>query len=484
MKQFYFFLSFFFFWSTVIGQTSDSAFDSKAFSVQSISKIEKNINSINDKIEKKTIKTLEKLQKQERKLKNKLAFKDSLAAKELFNIDYTYKAFSTKLKDATTKSLNEYIPQLDSLKTGLKFLDQAKSLQDKFPKEWAGKITSANQSIDVLQSKLQQANEVRSFIKERKQLLTEQLEKYGMAKELKKFNKQVYYYQQQLTEYKSMLKDPKKLETSAITTLSKLPAFTEFMKKNSQLAQLFRLPDNYGTSESLAGLQTRASVQNQLQQRFGSSSFTPPSVGAGGGYLEQQMSQAQGELNKLKDRVNKLGGGSSDMEMPDFKPNTQKTKSFLKRIEYGANVQSQKTNAFLPVTSDLALTAGYKLNDKSVIGIGASYKLGWGNGWKDIRLTNEGIGLRSFIDWKLKPIFGKIEGFWVSGGYEQNYQHAFTKIDQLKDLDAWQTSGLIGLTRKYKIGKKTNNLQVLWDFLSYQQIPRRQPILFRVGYVF
>ncbi|MCW3110034.1 MAG: hypothetical protein JWQ09_4540, partial [Segetibacter sp.] len=127
---------------------------------------------------------------------------------------------------------------------------------------------------------------------------------------------------------------------------------------------------------------------------------------------------------------------------------------------------------------DLALTAGYKLNDKSVIGIGASYKLGWGSGWQHIKLTNEGIGLRSYIDMKLK---GSI---WISGGYEQNYQGAFTKIDQLKDVSAWQTSGLLGLTKKYKIGKKTNNLQLLWDFLSYQQEPKRQAILFRVGYVF
>jgi hypothetical protein len=227
-------------------------------------------------------------------------------------------------------------------------------------------------------------------------------------------------------------------------------------------------------------------VQAQLQQRFGSGASLTPSSGGGGGsdYLQQQMSQAQGELSKLKDKVNQFGGGSSDMEMPDFKPNSQKTKSFLKRIEYGANIQSQKTNFLLPVTSDLAITAGYKLNDKSIIGIGASYKLGWGSGWKNIKLTSEGIGLRSYINWKLKPIFGKIEGFWISGGYERNYQHAFTKSDQLKDVNAWQTSGLLGLTKKYKIGKKTNNFQMLWDFLSYQQVPRRQPILFRVGYVF
>lgn len=74
--------------------------------------------------------------------------------------------------------------------------------------------------------------------------------------------------------------------------------------------------------------------------------------------------------------------------MPDCKPNTQKAKTFLQR----ANVQSQKTNRILPVTSDLAYTAGYKLNDKSVIGVGVSYKLGWGSGWQHITLTNQGMG--------------------------------------------------------------------------------------------
>jgi hypothetical protein len=118
------------------------------------------------------------------------------------------------------------------------------------------------------------------------------------------------------------------------------------------------------------------------------------------------------------------------------------------------------------------------LNDKSIIGIGASYKIGWGDGWQHIRITNEGVGLRSYLDLKLK---GSI---WFSGGYEQNYQKAFTKIDLLKDLNAWQTSGLIGVTKKYKLGKKTNQIQLLWDFLSYQQLPKRQPLVLRMGTLF
>lgn len=213
------------------------------------------------------------------------------------------------------------------------------------------------------------------------------------------------------------------------------------------------MPNNYGSPESLAGLQIRASVQNQIQARFASSGINSQQ------YIGQQMQSATAELNKIKDKLNKLGGGTSNIEMPEFKPNTQKTKSFLKRIEYGANVQSQKTNGFLPVTSDIALTAGYKLNDKSVAGVGLAYKLGWGSGWKNIKLTNEGIGLRSYIDMKLKG------SFWISGDYEQNYQKGFARIQQLKNLNAWQTSGLIGLSKKYKIGKKTNNLQLLWDFI-------------------
>lgn len=469
-----------------IAQTKDTTFNQKAFSVPALEKIQNNLTRLNDKIEKKTLKTLAKLQKQEQSLQKKLALKDSVAAKLLFNAEDKYKALTNKIKHATdVKGLKEYIPGFDSLKTGIKFLEKTSSLTLKFPKEWTDKVKNVNSTIEGLESKMQQANDIQRFIKERKQQLKEQFEKYGLGKQLKRINKEVYYYQQQLNEYKSILKDPKKIEQRAIAELRKLPAFKAFMQKNSQLASLFRLPDNYGTAESLAGLQTRASVQSLVQQRLSA---------AGSGvnphqYVQQQMQAAQSELNKLKDKVNKLGGGGSgEIDMPDFKPNTQKTKSFLKRLEYGANVQSQKTNGLLPVTSDLALTAGYKLNDKSVIGIGAAYKLGWGSGWQHVKLTHEGVGLRSYIDWKIPSLFGGSRkgagSFWITGGYEQNYQHAFKKIEQLKDMNTWQTSGLVGITKKYKLGKKTNNLQLLWDFMSYQQIPRRQPVLFRVGYSF
>jgi hypothetical protein len=165
--------------------------------------------------------------------------------------------------------------------------------------------------------------------------------------------------------------------------------------------------------------------------------------------------------------------------MPDFKPNSQKVKNFWQRIELGTNVQSVKSNGYFPVTSDVGLSAGYKLNDKSVVGIGMSYKMGWGENIRRIKLTHEGVGVRSFFEFKLKS------SFYGSGGFEYNYQQPFNSFRQLRGFDSWQRSGLIGVSKvlavQSKLFKKTK-VQLLWDFLSYQQLPRTQPIKFRIGY--
>ncbi len=201
--------------------------------------------------------------------------------------------------------------------------------------------------------------------------------------------------------------------------------------------------------------------------------------------MQQNLQAAQAQLNQLKDKINKLGAGGADMDMPDFKPNNQKTKSFWKRLEYGSNLQTQKSNNFFPTTSDLGLSVGYKISDKSIIGIGGSYKVGWGKDIRNIAISSQGAGLRSFLDVKLKG------SFFASGGFEYNYQpltysETLTPQDQQRG-EEWQQSGLVGISKiislKSKMFKKTK-LQLLWDFLSYQQVPKAQALKFRVGYNF
>ena len=273
------------------------------------------------------------------------------------------------------------------------------------------------------------------------------------------------------------MNDPDKVERKAIGLLSQTKFFQDFLQKNSLLASLFRLPSNDptdpGYQANLAGLQTRAQVNNIIQQQ----------ISAGGPnamqQFQQNMQSAQSQIQQLKNKILQSGGSSSSDEMPDFKPNNQKTKSFLKRLEYGTSVQTQRANNYFPVTSDIGLSVGYKINDKSVVGLGASYSIGWGTGWKNISITQQGAGLRSYLDWQLKG------SWWLSGGFEMNYKTLFNSIAQLREFNAWQQSGLIGLSKvvsvKSKLFKKTK-VQALWDFLSYEQVPRTQPIVFRIGY--
>lgn len=429
------------------------------------------------RLDKRSEKAIQRLRKQEERIARKLAGKDSAkAAALLSNAGEQYQQLEQRLQKAA--SANLYIAPLDTLGTSLKFLQQNPQLLSA-AKGTNEKLTNAISKVNGLGDKFKKAEEIKKFLKERRQYLKDQLAGTGLGKELKKLNKEVYYYSEQLKEYKGLLKDHSKAEKKALQLLSQTKLFKNFMRRNSQLASLFRLPGDPGDPSSqinLAGLQTRAQVNNLIQQQL--------ATGGPGArqQFQQNMQEAQSRLNEIKNKILKSGQGSSNMEMPEgFKPNSQKTKTFLRRLEFGANIQSQKTRGFFPVTSDIGLSIGYKLNDKSIVGIGASYKLGWGKDIRHIRITHQGIGLRTFADWKIKG------SFWFSGGYETNYRSEFNNIDVLKDLRAWQQSGLVGITKvialRTKLLKKTK-LQLLWDFMSYQQVPRTQPILFRIGYTF
>jgi hypothetical protein len=436
--------------------------------------IERKVEKIQDKLIAKSQKTLGKLQKQEEKVYRKmLRGKDSLQARmALADIKNKYKTLEDKINDTSlANKVTLYIPKLDTLSTALKFLDQ---------QGVTGRVKEALTKTQSLQNKFQQAEEIKKFIRERKQQVKEQMEKLGLTKQLKGFNKEAYYYSAAINEYKGLLKNSKKAERKALQWLSKTKLFKDFMRRNSMLASLFRMsgdPDDPFNVTGVAGLQTRAQVNNLIQQQ----------VAAGGPDAQQQFRQnlqdAQSQLNQLKNKINQSGGRSGGDMMPDgFKPNHQKTKTFFQRLEYGTNVQTQKASNFFPVISDIGLSVGYKLSDKSIVGIGASYKMGLGRGWNNIHFSSEGIGLRSFIDWKIKG------SFWVSGGYERNYR---PDAEVSGSNPPWgtgvQQSGLIGFSKvislKTKFFKKTS-LKLLWDFLSYDQAPRTQPIVFRVGYNF
>ena len=440
--------------------------------------------SIEEKLEKQTSKYLDRLSRQENKLRKKLYKRDSSLAKQLFEgSDAKYEALKN-ISGKVGKYQNEYSGHLDSLSTALSFLNNSKmaGLADN-----AELQKTLSQYID-LQDKFNATNKMSDYLEQRRGELKTAFERLGMVDELKQFRKHVYYYQAQVKEYKATFEDPSKLEEKLLGIAESIPQFKNFFARYSMLGSMFALPSNNPAGLNAtnilntATLQTRDMLTQMLSQRVGNGTNVIQTMQQnGGGAGTDQLSQLKDKLNGL--RSGNLGNSDAamDNDLPNFKPNTQKTKSFLKRLEYGTNIQSVKSNTFFPTTSDIGLSIGYKINSKNIIGIGASYKMGWGSDIRHIALSSEGIGLRSFADMKLRG------SFYVSGGFEYNYQKPFASIEQIKYLDQWQQSGLLGISKvlsmKTKMFKKTK-IQVLWDFLSYQQRPVTQPIKFRVGYNF
>jgi hypothetical protein len=461
---------------------------------KTIASLQKEYTAMESKMDKQSAKLLTVMQRKEDKLHAKLVSSvDSLKAKALFadDVKQHYTDLRSGLSRETDKlkqfPLKEYIPGIDSVQTSLDFLLKNPNL----PSDKLEQLQSLSTSLKNLQGELQKANDIQAFVREREAALKEQLLNNGFAKQLTGINKDVFYYQQELEGYKSLLNDKEKLKEKLLETIRTLPAFQKFWQKNSYIAALFPMPANFGTPQAAAGLQTRASVQALVNQRMGLPVNPNPSTvnTNGSNPFQQQLGAAQTQLDQLKDKLNKFsnGSGSSAMTMPNFKPNDQKTKPFLQRLEYGFNVQNERSRYTLPTTTDIALTFGYKLSDSKTIGIGASYKLGWGNGFQHMHITSQGVGIRSFVDIK-SPINSKgafLQGLWISGGFEYNYLSSFRSIQELHDnVDVWQRSALLGITKKYKIGKKEGNMQLLYDFLHNWQTPPSTALKFRLGYTF
>jgi len=463
-----------------LGQT-DSALDKAIqFPNRLFSKINRKVDQIDDGLTRQTEKYLRKLAAQEKKLERKLYKINSNAAKSIFSdAQNKYASFTSKITasgDSTSSKLSgEYLPYVDSLKGSLEFAQKYPDLVNMSSKAQKDVSVYLNE-FNALHNKFSSADQIKEYVRQRKEMLKQQLMQYsGMQKYLDEYNKQVYYYSQQIREYKEALNDPDKAMEKTLYLLNKIPAFSHFMEQNGQLAALFGIPGGYGSSSGVEGLQTRDMVQQVLQGTV--------SAGGSGGMaaLENSLSTAHEQLDQLKDKLSSLGNGSGDIDMPKFKPNNQKTKTFLNRLEFGTNIQTVRANGYFPTATDIGLSLGYKISDKGTIGVGTSFNIGWGTSIQHIHLTTQGISLRSFMDYQLK------KNLYASGGFEMTYTRAFTTLAQLETFNLWQPSGLIGISKMVSLpGKvvKRTKVSVLWDFLSYYQRPQTQPILFRVGYIF
>jgi hypothetical protein len=171
---------------------------------------EKRINASSEKL-------LERLQRREQRMYDAVSAKDSMAAKRLFTeAQSKYKDLQAKLDKPVDRlvprPLQEYVPKLDSLQTAMNFLGRMNTqLPDKI-----AQLQGISGQLQQLEGLMQQAGEIQDFLRQREQLLKDNLTKFGMTKQLTGINKEAYYYQQQMGEYKKSLNDPEKMEQIAL----------------------------------------------------------------------------------------------------------------------------------------------------------------------------------------------------------------------------------------------------------------------------
>lgn len=480
--------------SVSYGQSVDSAtnkilnFPGKLFN-----RISAKTADLNEQLTKQTQKYLNRIEKQERQLQKKLSAVDSNGAKTLFaGAQQRYAGLQQRLLQDTgrrnLKPLGSYQPYTDSLHGALAFLQQnpqllPSSANTNASPQVQAQLQKAVSRLQALQGKLQDAALIQQYMQQRNAQIQNYLSKYsqlptGLVSSFTKYKTQAYYYAQQVKAYKDMLNDPDKMFNTALAVLNKVPAFSSFMQRNSALSGLMpggsgATMSGMGSEQAGKGLPSRDQVLSGLQTQMGN---TGPNASA---LAQKNTGAAAGIVSQLTSKL--TGGGGADLNMPDFQPNSQKSKSFLHRLEFGVNLQTTSSSYFYPTTTDIGVSLGYKLNDNNRVGIGASYKVGWTGFFSHLQASSQGASIRSFVDIQIK------KSWFASGGLEGNYQPPVYSLHLLRNLDNWQPSGLIGVSKiismKTKVVKNTK-LQFLWDFLSYYQTPAAQPFVFRVGYSF
>ncbi|MCC7526815.1 MAG: hypothetical protein IT250_18465 [Chitinophagaceae bacterium] len=412
------------------------------------SSVTKKTEQLNAQFSRKSEKALRRYKKYQASILKKLSKVDTIAARN-FSIVSAQKYQELQDKMAVPGSLRRYIPSLDTLTSSLNFLKQSSVVGQNI-----GNANAAIASVKGLTERIRSGDNIKEYLREEKGYIKDQLERFGLTKELKKINKNLYYYSEELIELKETLNDANKIERKVISLLSQTRAFQQFLQKNGMLAGIFPSADpgtDPGTAD-IAGLQTRTGFNQLIQNQVAAGGPTAQSV------IRENFQQGQEQLQQLKNKLTEFGSRGSEDIMPDgFVPNNQRARSFLKRLELNTNMQSQRASNYLPTATDFGLGVGYRLSGGAVIGVGASYRAGWGQSIQHIKVSHQGVGIRMGDFWyqatrysQQKQIVGGV-GFKV-GKLSVTFEDEYPFGDQ---KDRYRTTGLMF---SYAVDSKTSSV--------------------------
>lgn len=409
--------------------------------------------------------TLKKFAKWEKKYLGIINRINPEAFNSLNNSQYSFKSLNQEYLRAEAKfkeaNIDEYF---DRLKLQIAYLENT-TLNLSGNQATATKTYKELQELD---SALNSQEYFKKNILKRKQELLTAAASFSNSKVFVKLQKECFFYEQRLALLKERFYVNTDIEKEMIGLLDKIPAFKKFFQNNSAVANLFGSNASQIGIQTIPFLQTRSTISNGLRQQvavngLGSAQDFASKVEAIKADLKSLSKQAQEERKKL---------------FGEKKPNMQKVKSFKERLEFGTDFQAQKPRANTYQQTTIGLSLGYKLNDKSVFGIGAAYT-GQVEVLPKVKIGNHSIVFRSFLDYKIKG------GIYITGGLETSPSTTSSSTFLNQVTANWEVDGQIGITKKILFNskfKKGLKFQFLYSLpMNHSKVD--EGFVYRIGYL-
>lgn len=415
-------------------------------------------------------KSYTRLARWEAKLRRQIEKINPALASKLFNDNrFNFSKLESIQRSGEQALLNyraRYDQYRDKVSINVKYLSQKNQ-------EVSNELYKRTKELDDEVRKLDSLMSVTEGLEEKiKQRRTELLSSLQQAltsnRYSRKISREAYYYSEKLRNYKEIFSDPHDVEIKLLSVIQQIPGFSQFAANNSFISGMFPGLTTSSTSTIIEGLQTKQQIDGLLANasKIGGSQVSQA--------ISQHVGEAKAKLSGIKDRISQQG--SASVELPDFKPNSQKSRTLAQRIEYGFNIQFSKANRLVPHGANIGLEAGYKLNNRSIIGVGIATRVGISTNPK-VSFNNNGISLRSFLDWRLK------RQFFITGGLERHFFRYSESGSNFREADM---SHLVGISKKISFsGKLVKGLkvQLLYDLTHQGNVLQSQPIIFRITQV-
>lgn len=298
---------------------------------------------------------------------------------------------------------------------------------------------------------------------------------------LTSIRKQGYYATQKMKAYKDMASAPSMAEAKALEYLRGKEGFEESLTNRTGGSSLNELSLD---ELEKRGFQTKRKTQQFVQKRLGNKlQVAQQEIGKAVKSYTKKIEEARSKKNSIKQTRSDLKG-LKHIDEPDFRINPVRALPFSKRIEQQFNWQiARATAGGQPAILTASYMAGFRQTHRWSYGAGLATSFGLGNSWNNVRISFQGLGVRSYTAWQWQY------GIGFYAGYERMYKRTNFIGDGEVGRDELQLSPhnnkqyaeavLIGLTKTYNINNSfKGSVQLLYD-IWWKEKGLRSPVVLR-----